>query len=208
MSRSISFRITAPLVLLAHAARRLGALGMAIALTACSGDPSASDEQASYSLLPKKPWSSDHYSSTRLVLERTDSGFRVVSAAPSYGGVTQLNVAEMVPDLLEGRQRLYEYAVRSGASEVLSRGYFTVSLKARATFPDPADTTRIHHEELDDPSRVVRIAIPYAPAVATIDFQMLLPGKEPNFERWQRVSAGSISVDARATGQQQGSEQQ
>jgi len=208
MARFASNSNHASWLTLARVTGRLVALGMATAMAACSSETPTASEQSSFELQPKKPWTSDHYPSTRLILERTDSGFKVVSAAPSYGGVTQPNVAEMLPDILEGRHALYEYAIRTGAGDVLARGYFTMSLKARATYSDPDDATRMHHEELDDPSRVVRVAVAHIPAAATIEFQNLVPSKEASFERWDRVSAGSVKVESTPAGLQQGSGQQ
>ncbi len=179
-------------------------LGLAAVLTACSGDTPGTDEQPSYTLTPKEPWTSDRHSSTRLVLERIDGGFKVVSSAPSFGGVTRPNVVEAVPDILEGKQRLYEYAALNSAGDVLTRGYFTVSLKARAAYTEADDPQRVRHAEFDDPSRFVRVAIPYLPEIASVEFQALVPNKDRNYESWQRESAGSIRLETAPTQQQQG----
>lgn len=179
------------------------AVALFIALTACSSDNPATDSSAAYTPTPQKPWSSDHYSSTRLILKRTGDGFGMVSSTPSFGGVTETEVSTAIPDILGGKQRLYEYIARDGTGDLLARGYFTVPLTIRATFAEADDPERVHHAEVENPNPLVRLAIPFTPDVATVEFDSMVPDDDTPYEQWKRRSAGSVRIESAASPQQQ-----
>jgi hypothetical protein len=158
-------------------------------------DGAPANGEATYHAKPQKPYQSDRYSSTRLVLKRTDAGFEVLSSTPSFGGITRPNVEESLPEILEGKLRLYQYTVRSDDGTGLGEGYFLVSQVARATLRDEDDPESIHHVETDDPSGVVRVAIPVVQGPATIEIRALKAEQERPVAEWSKEDAGSLRVD-------------
>jgi len=172
------------------------AIGLALALAVLSGCKPQPSDQTTYRAKPRPPSSSGEYSSTRLILRRTDGGFEVVSSTPSLGGVTRPDVAQALPEILEGKQRLYRYVARNRGGALVAQGHFVVPLTARATFTEANDPERIHHVELDDPSRIVRVAIPYAPDLATVEIRALVPDKGRSYETWETKDAGSIRIES------------
>ncbi|MGH6635902.1 MAG: hypothetical protein ACRED0_07135 [Gammaproteobacteria bacterium] len=170
-------------------------IGVAVALGVCAGCTTQPSDEVTYTAKPQPPYSSDRYSSTRLILERKESGFEVVSSSPSFGGVTQPTVAEALPEILEGKQRLYEYTVRDRDGALVAQGYFIVPLTARATFTEADDEEKIHHVDLDDPSSIVRVAIPFVADSATVGFRTMVPDQNRRYEDWAKESAGSITIE-------------
>lgn len=167
----------------------------------CQREPPA---EVTFTPKPKPPYSSQTFASTRLVLKHQNGGFEVISSTPSHGGVTQLEVAEMVPEVLEGKTELYEYTLRNRDGDILAGGYFTVPVTARVTFTEAEEPGRIHHEEVEDPSPIVRVAIPPVPAMATVEFKKLVPDKNRRFQNWNREAAGEARLGAAATQQRKG----
>lgn len=166
----------------------------ALALAALSGCAEEASEEPAYTPKPRPPYSSDEYSSTRLILRHENDGFEALSSTPSLGGVTEADIDRAMPDLLEGRKDLYSYVARNADGELLAQGFFTVPTTARATFTEADDSGRVHHVELDDPSPIVRIAIPFLPELATIEFQSMVPDRDRRYQNWTRENAGTVRV--------------
>ena len=97
--------------------------------------------------------------------------------------------------MLEGKQRLYEYAVRDAAGAVVAQGHFLAPLTARATIADEGDPSKIHHVETADPGSVVRVAIPFVPDGATVELRSLVPDADRPYQEWTAQDAGSIRVE-------------
>lgn len=179
----------------AAALRGCVVIGVAAALAAVSGCAEKATDEPAYTPKPQPPYSSDEYSSTRLILRYDGGRFDVVSSTPTFGNVTEAEIEAAIPEILGGRERLYAYAARNLDGELLAQGYFTVPTTARATFTEADDSERIHHVEVDDPSPVVRIAIPFAPELATIEFQSMVPDRDRRYQNWTREDAGTVRLD-------------
>lgn len=178
--------------------RRLATMASAIgllALAGCTGDSEDTREDFSYESKPSTPFVSDEFSSTRLILSQEDGRFKVVTSTPSFGGVTEVNIDEAVPGILEGNNDLFEYATLNIDREMLAQGYFLVPLTARATFTDEDDSARIHHIEVDDPRQVIRVAIPFNPNVVAVEFRKVIPDKGSRIELWEKKSVGEVRID-------------
>jgi hypothetical protein len=182
--------------------RALLVAGVAVLLGASTGCNSEPPDEAAFTPKPKPPWSSEEYSSTRLVLRHENGGFKVISSTSSHGGVTQLDVSEAIPEILEGKKNLYEYTLRNSDGDVLAAGYFAIPVTARATFTEAEDPARIHHQELEDPSPIVRVAIPLAPAIATVEFKKLVPDENRRYQTWKKETAGKVRINVTPAGQQ------
>ncbi|MEW8026923.1 MAG: hypothetical protein AB2806_04175 [Candidatus Thiodiazotropha sp.] len=163
-------------------------------LAGCASDQAEEPPEPLLTLKPQPPYTSDEFSSTRLILKRQDGQFEIVSSGPSFAGVTEANVSEGIYAIRAGISDLIEYSALNVDGELLLQGYFVMPLTARVTFTEEDDSERIHHVEIDDPSRVVRVAIPYDPNIAVIAFNKLVPGKDSRHEKWDREELGEVRV--------------
>lgn len=132
----------------------------------------------------------------RLVLQfQRDSGVRLVSATPRRGSIDEPpDPAAIRQDLIEGRLKLVEYAVRDRAGVVMATGTFTLPMTAIAEYQDPDVRTGIRRSEGPIANPTITVSVPYQAEAATVIFQSVEPGPQADVRTWRRAPLGEVTI--------------